>query len=122
MSAIIYHDRLKQSGDLLALAQQATPIIEEILASSKMYEDYLRPTVGQVEVGWDRSEDERGHPQISVTLRDRLGEVSERFTPEELATPRDLRGRLSWLWDDLLKVRSDRMLQQLFSSNDQGGS
>ena len=54
-------------------------------------------------------------------MRDRLAETSDRFRPEELANTAEVERRLSRLWGRLIRVRSDKMLQKLFDSNDQGG-
>jgi hypothetical protein len=108
-----YSEKARQWGEGLALLQQATARLEEILG----------PSADLVSAEWDRIEDERGRPLYTLAIRDFTGRVEARFAPEELAHPVHVRARLYRLWGDLLQLRADeqhRKVQALVADQEGG--
>jgi hypothetical protein len=100
---VTYSDKAKQSGEGFSLLQQATSRLEEILGRS----------AGLVEAAWDRTEDDKGHPLYTLRISAWTDSAAASFTPEELVAPRDVRLRLRFLWDDLLRARNHKQLEKL---------
>lgn len=102
----VYYDRLRESPEALHLARQATRWLEEVLG----------PFGGEVSAAWDRGEDARGRPVITLQLSDFAGSVTAVFDPKELQSPAQARVRLNRLWSDLLQIRAHQQLQGLMTS------
>jgi hypothetical protein len=100
---VTYSDRLRQTAELLAIAEQLTPRLEKILGIS----------LGKVQAEWDREKDAEGRPLLVLRLREWSGEVEGRFSREELKDPNGMNYLLSHLWGDLLEIRSKKQLQKL---------
>ncbi len=69
---------------------------------------------------WDRVEDDRGRPLLTLRLRDYTGEVTGHFTPRELEDYDHWRFRLYRIWGDLLQIRSHKELEELQGSRTSG--
>jgi hypothetical protein len=111
MKALTYHPGIRQSERLYHLAQQARARLEEVLG----------PSAGQVSAEWDRGEDGRGRPVVTLKLTDWTGSVTATFDPTELENPVHVRQRLVRLWGDLLQERSHRQLRELMGTASAGG-
>ncbi len=67
-----------------------------------------------VSVKWDLAEGARNRPVLVLKLSDVTGTVSATFEPSEFANLEVLESRLSWLWGDLLEIRSHSQVERLF--------
>jgi hypothetical protein len=94
---VIYSPKIRQEEGNLALLEQATSRLKEILG----------PTADLAEIEWDRTEDDRGRPFYTLTLRDLRDQAQADFSLEELKSAPYMRVRLYRLWGDLLQLRSD---------------
>src|SRR6185369_604517 len=103
MKTVTYKDGFGQAANLRDPAERATRELNELLGLS----------ASQVSAEWDRTEDERGRPLVTLRIWDGTGEAIARFTPRELEDPTQLRGRFYHLWGDLLEIRSHKQLQAL---------
>ncbi len=103
MENLTYADNLKQSGNLLALAERASALLEEVLGAS----------ASLASAEWDCAADDRGRAVVTLRLWDSTGEARTRFTPKELTDPNRLRVRFHRLWGDILQIRSHKQLQEL---------
>ena len=111
MKEIRYGYWIRQSKELLSLAQLRTTQLEEILGQSAPL----------VSAEWDRSEDAKGRPIVTLRLWDFTGSVTTVFAPEELESPAHMRVRLNRLWGDLLQVRTQQQLRDLQETGDPKG-
>jgi hypothetical protein len=105
---VICSERIRQSGSLLRLVQQAADRLEEVIGSS----------AGLVTAEWDQSDDGRGRAVVTLRLSDWTGAVVASFAPDELEDASRLHVRLHRLWGDLLQARSHKQLQELLKSVD----
>lgn len=103
---IIYSEALRQAGDLFALSQQGTQILQGVVGSSFL------PVVAE----WDQGNDEQGRSTIVLRLSDGTEKVMAHFAPAELTNAEELDDRLSLLWEELLEASSHKQLEQLFKS------
>jgi len=103
LRSVGYGYGIRQAGDLLTLAAQANRALSEVIGAS----------AGLVAAEWDRTEDMRGRPLITLRLSDHTGAVTGTFAPDELRSYPALRNRLYRLWGDLLQVRNHQQLQEL---------
>jgi hypothetical protein len=103
LRSVGYGYGIRQAGDLLPLAAHANRALSEVLG----------PSAGLVAAEWDRTEDTRGRPLITLRLADHTGAVTGAFAPDELRSYPALRNRLYRLWGDLLQVRNHQQLQEL---------
>jgi hypothetical protein len=111
---VTYSARAKQWGEGLALLQQATKRLGEVLG----------PAAQWVLVTWDRTQDSAGNILFTLKLSDWETSVTADFTPEELQSPYIMRLRLYRLWGDALQHHSDiqhRKVEQLVSGQVQAG-
>jgi hypothetical protein len=104
---VTYDPKTKQSGEGFALVQQAT----------KQLEDILGPSSDQVSAEWDRSEDEGGRAFYRLKVKDSTGEAETHFAPDELQSLSQRRIRLYLLWEDLLRARNHKQLQELLDND-----
>jgi hypothetical protein len=102
---VIYGYWIRRSKDLLALAQQRMAQLEEVLGSA----------AADVSAEWDRSDDARGQPVVTLRLSDFAGSVTTVFDPKELESSEQMHDRFSRLWRDLLQIRIQQGLQELRS-------
>jgi hypothetical protein len=110
MKNVVYGEKLRQTEALLVQAQQATRLLEEILG----------PSAGQVTAEWDRSDDPKGRALMMLRISDWTGAKSTAFDPWELEQPTQLRVRLYRLWGDLLQARNEKQLQELMGTAGEG--
>lgn len=104
---IIYSEALRQSGDLFALAQRASQVLEDVATRS----------APRVTAEWDRDPEENGGNFVRLRLSDWIGSVTARLSRAELSSDEDaLVGRLNRLWGDMLEIRLDRLLDQFDKS------
>ena len=94
MKKIVYGDGIKQDASLIAFAERAAPILEEVLGQS----------ASNVEAQWDRLVDEGGRTLVTLRISDWTGTAGGKFHPWE--TELSIRPRLYHLWGDLLAQRS----------------
>ena len=85
MKEVLYGYRLRQSRELLALAQERTQELEEI----------LKQFAPEVSAEWDRNEDAQGRPIVTLRLEDFSGSVTTVFELRELEVPKDMAHALS---------------------------
>src|SRR5438552_3583100 len=98
MKEVIYGYGIRQARDLLALAQQRTAQLEEVLG----------PSSSLVSAEWDRGEDAGGQAVVTLRLSDFSGSATTVFEPKELESISHMRLRFYRLWSDLLQVRNDK--------------
>ena len=101
-----YGEKLKSAHALLAQAEKATPLLQEVLG----------PSADQVTAEWDLSGDGSGRPMVTLRIADWTGAVSTEFAPQELAQQSPLRIGLYHLWGQLLQARSEKQLQELLGT------
>src|SRR5258707_15727627 len=106
--SVIYSDKAMQWGEGFVLLQEATSHLEEL----------LEPSVGQVNVEWDRAENAKGQPAYTLRLSDGAGSVSASFALDELKSPSHMRVLLVRLLGRLLQVRSHKLLREMAESRD----
>jgi hypothetical protein len=96
-------DKARQLGEGLALLQQATPHLEEILGR----------LATPVRAEWDRSEDEKGQPLYALRISDGTDVATRKFDLDDLRSRHEVRFGLYRFWDDILAARLDRSLRRL---------
>ncbi len=97
----ILGDRLSQESPIRGLVDRPNAILKDILGRSQ----------GIVTATWDRAEDARGKPVITLSLSDFTGSVTTTFSPPELTDENQMRFRLNRLWGDLLRIRSHKEIE-----------
>ena len=103
MREVRIQEAIQEDPELLALVEQATQILEgETTASAD-----------QADVEWTLDRDDKGRRLLGLRLSDWAGSVLDRFAPEELKQQDRLPGRLSRLWDRLLRVSIQEHLNRL---------
>ena len=105
MRNVTYSDKLKQDPNLLRFADQATAYLESLVNR------WLAP---EVSAKWDRSEDERGQPLLTLALKQEEDEVTGSFAVKEFDDDREWKSQLSDLWGDVLRIHSHTILDELF--------
>jgi hypothetical protein len=105
-----YSEMTKQTDRELALVEQATACLEQILASSAFKD--------QVRADWDRGKDGKGRTLYTLRLSAWGESVSASFTPRELRDRREMRWCLRKLWDDLLRLKIEQSLKNLSKGSD----
>lgn len=105
-----YSETTKQDHAELPLLQQATACLEEILHSSAF--------VDQVQAEWDRGQDQKGRTLYVLRLSAWDVSVTASFTHRDLRDRRELRWRFRQLWDDLLRIRINKSLENLTKGSD----
>ncbi len=110
MKSVEYDEKLRQTEGLFLQAQQATKVLDEVLGRS----------AGQVTAEWERSEDGQGRDLVTLRISDWTGATSTGFAPWELEQPDRLRARLRHVWGDLLQTRNEKQLQELMRTGGEG--
>ncbi|HTU93365.1 MAG TPA: hypothetical protein VMF69_25010 [Gemmataceae bacterium] len=105
-----YSETTKQGNAELPLLQQATACLEEILRSSAFAD--------QVRAEWDGSQDPKGRTFYTLRLSAWEESVSASFTPRDLRDPREMRWQLRDLWDNMLRIRFNKSLENLTKGSD----
>ncbi len=118
---VTYSKGLQQVPEDLALAEQATAHLDEIVnASAPRIPGPL--SAPRVLAEWDRGTDEAGRSVLTLHIWDDNAEARARFTPEEMRTPLVMDFRLSRVWDDLLREDIEKRLQALMEDGDDAGA
>jgi hypothetical protein len=94
---------IETNPELSAAIQKAQGILEEVIGNTAI------PATAD----WKIGNDERNKPVIELILSDCYGSVSRKFSAKELQKPDYLKGRLNWLWGDLLQIRSHKQAERL---------
>ncbi len=102
-----YGENLTNDENLLALAKQAVPIMEEVLG----------PSSKTVTAKWDCEPYDATRKVVTLRLSDFTGSANDRFAPDELRSQGQLRIRFYRLWGDLLQDRSHKQLEALNASD-----
>jgi hypothetical protein len=105
---VTYRQGLREMPRLLALAQQATETLDEILGAH----------ASLVTAEWDSGRNGRGDDVLILTLSDWIGSAIGIFEPREWQDPIHLRLGLRQVWADLLRKRTHKQLQELLSSSE----
>ncbi len=108
---VMYSEKIPQWGGEFELLKQANSRLEETLGTS----------AERVKAEWDRTEDNPGRTQYTLSLSDWAGIASTRFTPRELHSADEVRYRLHRLWGDLLQIRSQKQLEKLIGNGGEEG-
>lgn len=103
LKEVIFSAGVRESLYYHRLARQVTGVLEEVLG----------PSAGITTAEWDRTEDAAGRPLYLLEVRDAVARVSVAFTPQQLESVGDLRGRLYRLWGDLLQARNHKQLEAM---------
>jgi hypothetical protein len=106
---ITYSEKAKESGEF-TLLQQATNRLEEAVGQSPEH----------VTVQWDRFEDDKGRSLYTLQLKDYSGEVTRKFSIDELQSPERTSFRIYRLWGDLLQLRTEKQLEALVGRRSNG--
>jgi hypothetical protein len=94
---ITYTENSKRWREGYELLKQATKRLEEILG----------PSADSVAAEWEGDVENGRPPMYRLKLRDATGEVGADFTVDGLRVSAYVNIRLSRLWGDLLRIRSD---------------
>jgi hypothetical protein len=108
----ITHSDLKNSNYLKNdVFQRARAEVEEI----------IRNSIEPAQAEWEQVQDDQGKTWFELRLYFQGDSVSARFTPKEMASPRQIRSEARSLWGDLLRIRSEkqhRIVEQLLAQGD----
>jgi hypothetical protein len=108
MKDVTYRFGIRQAPVLMGLAQEATKTLDEILGGDAPL----------ISAEWDRGKGPRGSDLLVLTLSDGTDSAMRIFEPQELQSPSQRNIGLRLLWDDLLGIRSRKLLQELLSSGE----
>lgn len=103
---------IEANPDLLAAVRRANELLEVELGRSS----------GLVSASWKLLYDDRDRILLRLTISDWTGSVYTIFTPDDLKDAWKTQGRISWLWGDLLQIRSHKLLDEMqaASANQEG--
>ncbi len=104
MQNVTYSDKLKQAPTLYRLAEKASTYLDDVIS---------RRFTPLVSVEWDGTQDDRGQPIVTLSLKEEGDEVTARFDPKELEDGREMKSRLRDLWDGLLKIQIHKHFDKL---------
>lgn len=99
-----YSTELQQSAKELALVEQASAVLSDVLGPHSSQ---------HVKAEWNRMQDQQGRMLYNLTIQDSVGKVSTDFAPDELVNPLHIRYRMYRLWGDLLQVRNNRQHEEV---------
>jgi hypothetical protein len=105
-----YREGIQQVANHFGLVQKATALLEEVLSQSTEV----------VTAEWDQGTDALGRPVIILRLSDFAGSVTGTFEPSELDSFKHARSRLRDLYDDLLQIRTGKLLARLLDKDKDG--
>ncbi len=108
---VVYHEKAR-GGEWRSFLEDPMGEMQEL----------LRDASDPVEAEWYQVEDERGHSEYTLTLRDFAGEATARFAPEDLARPNDLRFRLFQVLSELMGIRSRVLMRQIREGREEDGN
>lgn len=97
---VVFHPRMLKSS-LRAFAERATDVLRDVVTEDQQ----------TLLAEWDVAEDRINHQIALISLSDYSGKVSITFTPEEFGDTDSVRQRLGFLWSDLLRVRTDKLIE-----------
>jgi hypothetical protein len=103
MKKVEYSERAKEPAEQFALVQNATKMLEEVVARH----------ANEITAEWDKTKDSHGRPAYVLRISDDFGSASMIFSPGDLEPKNFLSYRLYGLWGDLLEVRSNRLRNEL---------
>ena len=117
---VAYSDRIRRAPEYLALAQQATAYLDQLLRDSapRVPGKWSAP---RVSAEWDSIDEGGGRSIILLRIWDHDGEGRARFTPDELKTPAIRDHRLWRVYDDLLRQGIDKHLQGVLEDGGDAG-
>lgn len=101
---IQYSTELQQSAEDLALVEQASAVLKDVLGPQSSR---------HVKAVWNRTQDQKGRMLYNLTIQDSVCEVSTDVAPDELVNPLHIRYRMYRLWGDLLQVRNNRQHEEV---------
>ncbi len=104
---VTYSEKARESREGYALLQRATERLEEI----------VRRSLDPVTAEWDRTQDD-GEPLYTLRLADWSGSATVDFRPKDLGDSGRLDNRLYRVWDELLEIRSHKLLERLRGSGE----
>jgi hypothetical protein len=87
--------------------------IASLKVVSKQLDEIAGKSAIPASAEWELVPDATGTRRYLLRVWDHTGQVAEEFTPGELDSPKEMRGRLLHLWGDMLQVRTHRLLQKL---------
>ena len=92
-------------------------LLESVKRAHELLAGVIGKTSRQVTEDWSLETAAKGLPRVELTLTDQetQEQISRRFSPEELNDGPSLLSRLDWLWGDLLKNVSHKLLEQMRS-------
>jgi hypothetical protein len=108
MKEVTYSDAIQQDPQALALVQRGTGRLEEIVGRS----------ASRVSAAWDRSQDNRGRPVLTLRIWDSDDEATVSFTLSQLEDELTRDILLYDVWGDLLQSRNNRQVQALLETLD----
>jgi hypothetical protein len=73
-------------------------------------------SIDPVSARWNLEEDEKGRPLPRLALSNWAGSVEGYFLPEEMRDAFQVQGRMRELWDDLLKLATHKLLEELHAA------
>jgi hypothetical protein len=101
---VTYSDRALKWTEGQDLLQGATQRLNEIVGKR-----FTR----DIKAEWDRTKDEKGEDLCTLRLAGWTESATDSFTKADLESPRNLQTRMFRLWDKLLALRLDYMLDRL---------
>jgi len=107
MKSLTIDPRIEADDRLLSLVDKA----------NRLLESELGPSGDTVSASW-QLEDNQGRSPLWLEIEDWTGRVKTKFSPEELASPRQTSARLVRLWGDLLQIRAHRQIVTVSQSPD----
>lgn len=94
--------------------QQNQNLNELVQASNEELSSYLVDSHVGVRAEWSLASDGNGKKTIRLSLEDFAGRVEAGFSPEELQNPQSRSTRLNKIWRDLLRIRTNKLLERLY--------
>ncbi len=91
-------------------------VIEDVEETTSLLEVVMGNPPNLAEADWRYDVDFKGRPYLTLTVNDWSGETSTKLTPDELTKPYHLYSRLRSLYGNLLRLHTDRQLQNLNQS------
>lgn len=103
----------------MSLREQIDPTIaadpdvaERVRSATRLLQDAAEEAGSEVVATWAPQGNGKGPAAVRLTLDAPPARVEDRFSPEELHDPRELRWRVGRLWGRLHLVRARRLLAE----------
>jgi hypothetical protein len=105
MKSWVLDDSIRDDPSLATTIEQSKGLLEDIVG--------LR-SAPLVDARWSAMAD-RGKKIVTLTLSDWTWPtgVQAQFEPNDLASPSQMRTKISWLWGDLLQERNHQQVREL---------